>query len=299
MAFRSLISVLLGCYACLAAAQPVDTLAKIKNSGWITQGVRDSSGLSYTLGGGKYTGFHYEMCQTIIKDLEKQIGRSLQVNYMVVSSQNRIPLVQNGTVDLECGSTTNNRARQKDVAFAYTTFVEEVRMAVRADSGIDSIKDLAGKTLVTTTGSTSVQILRKNKRAEGINFSEIFGKDHADSFLLLESGRADAFVIDSSILASSIAKSRNPQNFKIVGKALSLEPIAIMIPKDDPALKKAVDASIVRQIKSGDIERLYKKWFLGPVPPADVVINMPLSEATKEAWANPNDRPAEDYVLKD
>lgn len=299
MAARSIAAVILSFCTCIASAQSVDTLAKLKNSGLITEGVRDSSGLSYTLGGGKYAGFHYELCQNIIKDLEKIVDRGLQVNFLPVSSQNRMALVANGTVDLECGSTTNNRARQKDVAFAYTTFVEEVRLAVRTDSGINDINDLAGKSVVTTSGSTSVQILRKNKRAEGINFSETFGKDHADSFLLLETGRADAFVIDSSILASAISKSRTPEKYKIVGKPLSLEPIAIMLPKNDEAFKKVVNESIVRQIKSGEMDRLYKKWFLQPIPPSNATINMPLSDATKDAWANPNDKPADDYVLKD
>ena len=181
--------------ALLAAGsvQAQDTLAKVKASGSITMGVRESSGvLSYTLGGSKYVGYHVAICEAAIEDIEKAIGRKLEVKYQPVTSQNRIPLVQNGTVDLECGSTTNNTARQKDVSFANTTFVEEVRMAVKANSGIQSVADLKGKTVATTTGTTSVQTLRKNKRAANLDFKEVFGKDHADSFLLVESGRADA-----------------------------------------------------------------------------------------------------------
>ncbi|GKT22074.1 amino acid ABC transporter substrate-binding protein [Acidovorax sp. SUPP3334] len=283
-----------------AFAQANDTLAKIKASGTITEGVRESSGLSYTLGDGKYTGFHYDVCAKVIADVQKQLGLSkLDVKYQPVTSQNRIPLVQNGTVDIECGSTTNNAARQKDVAFAVTTYVEEVRIAVKADSGITGIKDLNGKNIATTTGTTSVQTLRKNKRAEGLTFKEVFGKDHSDSFLLLESGRADAFIMDGSILASNIAKSKSPGDFKIVGEVLSVEPIAIMIRKDDPAFKKAVDDSIKAQIKSGDMAKLYDKWFMQPVPPNNVKIGLPLSEATKAAWANPNDKPMEEYATKD
>ena len=200
---------------------------------------------------GKYVGYHVEICQKVLADIQKQLGLAkLDIKYQPVTSQNRIPLVLNGTVDIECGSTTNNATRQKDVAFAVTTFVEEVRIAVKANSGITSINQLAGKKVATTTGTTSVQTLRKHERANGVNFEELFGKDHADSFLLVESGRADAFVMDGSLLAGLIAKSKNPSDFKIVGEVLSVEPIAIMFRKDDPAFKKAVDDSIKAMIKS-------------------------------------------------
>ena len=281
-----------------AFAQATDTLAKIKSSGGISLGVRDSSALSFTLGNGKYVGFHTEMAERIVDDLSKAAGKKLNITYTPVTSQNRIPLVQNGTVDLECGSTTNNLQRQKDVAFAITTYVEEVRIATRANSGITGIKDLNGKTVSTTTGTTSVQTLRKNERAGGIDFKEIMGKDHADSFLLLESGRADAFVMDGSILAANISKSKNPADFKIVGEVLSVEPIACMIRRDDPAFKKAVDDSIKRQIADGSLLKLYDRWFMQPIPPANVKIGLPMSDATKAAWANPNDRPMEDFAKK-
>ena len=283
-----------------AFAQANDTLAKIKSKGEITLGTRDSSGaLAYTIGEGKYVGFHTEMSEVIAADIAKQLGISnLKVNKQLVTSQNRIPLVVNGTVDLECGSTTNNLARQKDVAFAVTTYVEEVRIAVKADSGITSIKDLNGKNVVTTTGTTSVQTLRKNERATGVDFKEIMGKDHADSFLLLESGRADAFVMDGQILAGNIAKSKNPAGFKIVGEVLSVEPIACMLRKDDPAFLKAVDDSIKRQIADGSLAKLYDKWFMQPIPPTNTKVGLPLSEATKAAWANPNNKPMEDYAKK-
>lgn len=279
-------------------AQTTDTLKKIKDSGVVTMGVRESSGLSYTLGDGKYVGFHIDVCTKVIADIEKQLGRKIETKYQPVTSQNRIPLVQNGTVDIECGSTTNNATRQKDVAFAVTTFVEEVRIAVKANSGINNIGQLTGKTVATTTGTTSVQTLRKHERANGVDFKELYGKDHADSFLLLESGRADAFVMDGSILASNIAKSKNPADFKIVGEVLSVEPIAIMLRKDDPAFKKAVDDSIKAQIKSGDMAKTYDKWFLQPIPPAGAKVGLPVSDATKAAWASPNDKPMEDYAAK-
>ncbi len=289
--------------AALVAAQParaVDTLTKIKESGSVTMGVRESSGaLSYTLGDGKYVGFHIEICHHVLADIQKKLGLAkLEIKYQPVTSQNRIPLVENGTVDIECGSTTNSAARQKDAAFAVTTYVEEVRIAVKANSGITSIAQLNGKTVATTTGTTSVQLLRKNERAKGIDFKELFGKDHADSFLLLESGRADAFVMDGQILAGNIAKAKHPADFKIVGEPLSVEPIAIMLRKDDPAFKKAVDDSIIAMMKSGEIAKLYDKWFMQPIPPANTPVGLPASPATRDAWAHPNDNPVEAYLKK-
>ena len=282
-----------------AMAQANDTIAKVKASGIITMGVRDSSGaLAYTLGDGKYTGFHYDVGQRILADLEKVVGKKLDIKYQLVTSQNRVPLVQNGTVDIECGSTTNNATRQKDVAFAHTVYVEEVRVAVKASSGIAALKDLNGKSVATTTGTTSVQLLRKNERAQGIDFKEVFGKDHAESFLLLESGRADAFVMDGQILAGNIATAKNPADFKLVGEPLSVEPIAIMFRKDDPAFKKLADDTIAAMVKSGDMAKLYDKWFMQPIPPKNTKVGLPASEATKAAWANLNDKPAEDYVKK-
>jgi glutamate/aspartate transport system substrate-binding protein len=286
--------------ALAGGARAEDTLKKIKDSGVITEGVRESSGaLAFTLGDGKYTGFHYDVCAQIIGDIQKQLGLAkLETKYQPVTSQNRIPLVQNGTVDLECGSTTNNATRQKDVAFAPTMYVEEVRIATKKSSGIKSIADLNGKTVATTTGTTSVQLLRKNKRAAGMDFKELNGKDHSDSFLLLESGRADAFVMDGQILAGLISKSKSPSDYAIVGEVLSVEPIAIMFRKDDPALKKAVDDSVKAMIKSGEVAKLYDKWFMQPIPPSNTKVGLPASDATKAAWANPNDKPAEDYAEK-
>ena len=282
-----------------AFAQANDTLAKVKASGVITMGVRDSSGaLSYTLGDGKYAGYHVEICSRVIANVEKAVGRKLEVKYQSVTSQNRIPLVQNGTVDIECGSTTNNATRLKDVSFLPTTFVEEVRIAVKANSGITGIAQLNGKNVATTTGTTSVQTLRKNERATGVDFKEIFGKDHSDSFLLLESGRADAFVMDGAILAGNIATSKAPADFKIVGEVLSVEPIAIMIRKDDAAFKKVGDDTVKEMMKSGDMAKLWDKWFQQPIPPKNTRVGYAVSDNTKAAWATPNEKPMEDYVKK-
>ena len=280
-------------------AAQADTLDKVKASGTVTMGVRDSSGaLSFTLGEGKYAGFHVEICHRILANLEKAAGKKLEVKYLSVTSQNRIPLTQNGTVDIECGSTTNNAARQKDVSFASTAYVEEVRIAVKANSGITSIAQLNGRNVATTTGTTSVQLLRKHERANGVDFKEVFGKDHADSFLLLESGRADAFVMDGQILAGNIATAKAPADFKIVGEVLSVEPIAIMMRKDDPLLKRLADDTIHDLVKSGEMAKIYDKWFMQPIPPKNTRVGLAASDATKAAWANLNDKPAEDYAKK-
>ena len=285
-------------FAVAGAAHAEDTLKKIKDSGSITEGVRESSGaLAFTLGDGKYAGFHYDVCARIIADIQKQLGMAkIETKYQPVTSQNRIPLVQNGTVDLECGSTTNNATRQKDVAFAPALYVEEVRIAVKASGGITGIAGLNGKTVATTTGTTSVQLLRKNKRAAGMDFKELNGKDHSDSFLLLESGRADAFVMDGQIRAGLIAKSTSPADYKVVGEPLSVEPISIMYRKDDPAFKKAVDDSVRALAKSGEAAKLYDKWFMQPIPPSNTKVGLAASDATKAAWANPSDKPLEEYA---
>ena len=275
-----------------ALAQANDTLAKAKAAGKVVMGVRESSApLSYTLGNNQFTGYHVELCQRILK----AVLPGVPVEYVAVTSANRIPLVQNGTVDIECGSTTNNAARQKDVSFALTTYVTEVRTAVKADSPIKSVADLNGKTVATTTGTTSVALLRKNKRAQNIQFKEVYGKDHADSFLLLESGRADAFVMDDNILAGLIAGSSNPKGYKIVGETLNVEPIAIMIRKDDPKFKAAVDDYIRKAMKDGEIKLLYNKWFLQPIPPKNTSVNLPMGKILTELVKTPNDKPAEAF----
>jgi len=239
-----------------------------------------------------------ELCQRIVANVEKAVGKKLDVKLQSVTSQNRIPLMQNGTIDIECGSTTNNATRQKDVAFLNTVYMEQVRIAVRANSGITGIAQLNGKSVATTTGTTSVQLLRKHERATGVDFKEVFGKDHADSFLLLESGRADAFVMDATLLIGNIVNSKSPGDYRIVGEPLSLEPIGIMIRKDDPAFKKLGNDTIAELVKSGELAKIYDKWFMQPIPPKNISVNMPVTAETKAAWADLNDKPAEDFVKK-
>jgi len=279
-----------------SAGAQTDTLKKIKDSGAVTVGVRDASGaMSFTTGPGEYTGFHVDICERIIADIKKVTQlEKLEVKYQLVTPQNRIPLVQNGTVDIECGTTTNNAARQKDVAFAPTLYVEGVRVAVKSASGIKSTSQLAGKTVAATTGSTSVQLLRRLRS----DATELTAKDNSEGFLLLENGRADAFLADGQILATLISKSKDPAQYKLLDQVLSTEPIAIMLPKGDAAFKKLVDQSVVSLAKRGDAARIYDKWFLKPIPPQNVIVGLPATEMTKAAWANPTDKPMEEYETR-
>ncbi len=277
-----------------AQAQDGGTLAKAAAAGSISMGVRDASPpLSYSLGN-SYVGYHVELCEQMLKKLLPGVS----IKPTAVTSQNRIPLLQNGTIDIECGSTTNNAARQQQVAFAITTYVTEARFAVRASSGITTVEQLKGKTVVTTTGTTLVQRLRKLEQDKKLDMNVVFAKDHAESFLLLENGRADAFAMDDNTLAGNISNARTPADFRIVGKPLGIEPISIMIRKDDAAFKKAVDAYLAEMMASGALEKLYAKWFMAPIPPRNAVINIPLSESLRAAFLAPNDHPAEAYEAR-
>ena len=279
-------------------AQALDgTLKKIKDTNAITLGIRESSfPLSYLDANQKPVGYHIDVCLKIVDAVKARLQLpKFEVKMQPVTSQNRIPLVTNSTVDLECGSTTNNLDRQKQVEFAPTTYVTNVRMAVKKSSGIKDIEQLAGKPVATTTGTTSVQLLRANEKGRGIDFKEVYGKDHADSFLMLESDRAVAFVMDDNLLLGLIANSKNPQDYAIVGEPLSVEPIAIMLRKDDPQFKGLVHATVSNLARTGDLEKLYNKWFLSPIPPRGVNLNFPMSAALKADIADPNDKPAEMY----
>ena len=277
-----------------ASAQETDTLAKAREKGQIVMGVRESSPpLSYSLGD-RFIGYHIELCERVLRE----ILPSATIRYMPVSSQNRIALMQNGTIDLECGSTSNTASRQQQVSFANTTYITEVRFAVKASSGITTEAQLAGKTVNTLVGSAHVARLRKLDKDLGLHLQTVLSKDHAESFLELESGRVDALAMDDNILAGNLASSKTPDAYRIIGKPLSKDPIAIMLRKDDPAFKKAVDDSIKALVRSGDLAKLYDKWFLKPIPPRNTVIGLPMSESLKIALLTPNDDPAEAYETK-
>ena len=284
----------------LTQAVSAGTLEKVQESGSITMGIRESSKpLSYLDGDQKPVGYHIDICNRIVDAVKAKLKLpALKVVHQAVTSQNRIPLVTNGTVDIECGSTTNNAARQNQVAFAPTTFVSNVRMAVKKASGIKSLAQLNGKPVATTTGTTSVQLMRGHEKGQGIDFKEVYGKDHADSFLMLETDRAVAFVMDDNLLAGLIVGSKNPAEFEIVGEVLNVEPIAIMLRKDDPQFQGLVNATVRDLAKSGEIDKLYKKWFLSPIPPKNENLNFAMSDKLKEVLKAPNDMPAEQYNVK-
>ncbi len=284
----------------LSAPVMADTLAKVKESGAITMGIRESSlPLSYLDDKQQPVGYHIDICNKIVDAVKAELKLpNLKVNQTPVTSQNRIPLVTNGTVDLECGSTTNNEARKKQVDFAPTTFVTNVRMAVKKASGIKGLDELNGKPVATTTGTTSVQLMRSHEKGKHIDFKEVYGKDHADSFLMLETDRAVAFVMDDNLLAGLMVNSKTPNDYAIVGEVLNIEPIAIMLRKDDPKFKKVVDDAVNSLMKSGEIDKLYAKWFMGAIPPKGASLNFPMSDKLKELIKAPSDAPAEAYNAK-
>lgn len=282
----------LGLATATASAQEADTLQRIRATRTATMGVRDAAApLSYALGNSQFAGYHVELCRKVLEEL----APGVKINYVTVTSTNRVALVKNGTVDMECGSTTNTDARQKEVNFAVTTFMAEIRMAVKKGSGYQSIAQMDGKTIVTTAGGTGVPMLRKQARLNKADYNIVTGRDHAESFLLLESGRADAFVLDDNVLAGLIAMSKNPEDFAIVGEAMSADPNAIMLPKQDPAFKAAVDTIIKRMMKSGELAALYDKWFMQPIAPRGVAVNLPMGQSLKKVFAQPDDRSSEEW----
>ena len=287
------LAIIAGAFALTAQAQELTgTLKKIKDSGTVTIGNRESSiPFSYLDDKQQPIGYSMELCNKVVDAIKAELKMAtLQVKYNPVTSQNRIPLVQNGTVDMECGSTTNSVDRQKQVSFGVTTFVTGIKMLVKANSGIKDIGDLNGKSVVTTTGTTSDALIKASEKGKSIDVKNVYGKDHSDSFLQVDSGRAVAFVMDDVLLAGLIANSKNPKEFAIVGDALRVEPYGIMIRKDDAQFKALVDKTLSGLMKSGEINKIYDKWFLNPVPPKGINMNLPMSKELKEAIASPNDK---------
>jgi glutamate/aspartate transport system substrate-binding protein len=291
----SLVSVLVGLViSSVASAQSAGTLAKIKETGVITIGHRESSiPFSYLDKSQKPVGYSMDLCNKIVDSVKKELKlEKLDVKLVPVTSQNRIPLMEGGSIDLECGSTTNNAARKKQVDFGVTTFVANVKMVVKADSGIKELEQLDGKPVVTTQGTTSDTLIKKHEKGEKINVTNLYGKDHADSFLMVKTGRAAAFVMDDVLLAGLVANSESPKDFAIVGPTLSQEPYGIMFRKEDPTFKAIVDKTLTDVMKSGEINKIYSKWFMSPIAPKNVNLNFPMSAELKAAIAKPNNKGA-------
>lgn len=292
--FKWPLALCLGGLICGAAAhaQEGDTLRKIKESGVVRIGSRDSSiPFSYVAKGGTDPiGFSNDICLRVVDAIKTRLGLpALRIEYTTLTSLNRIPLMQNGTVDLDCATTTNSMARQQQVAFAPSHFVAGITVAVKKDSGIHSLSELRGKSVATVAGSTSIQLLRAYKRAENVEVQEITGKDTADAFLLLASGRAAAYVLDDVQLAGLIATAPNPDDFRMLRDVvLRQEPYGIMYRKDDPGFQAVVDDAVIQLMKSGEMERLYARWFTRPIPPSNVNLNFPMTDGIKEAYRNPS-----------
>lgn len=270
------------------------TLDKIAATGKITLAYRESSvPFSYLDGPSKPIGFAVDISNAVADAVRKQLKKpDLQVDWQPVTSQNRMPLVMNGTVDLECGSTTNNSARGKEVAFAINHFYTGTRLLVKKSSGIHDYADLAGKNVATTSGTTNLQVLRKYSSEKNLNFNLQYGKDHADSFLLVESDRALAFGMDDILLYGLKANAKNPADYEVVGESLQVEPYACMLRKDDPGFKQLVDGVIAGLMKSGEFEKLYTKWFVQPIPPKNLPLGLPMSPQLKDNLKALSDKPA-------
>lgn len=276
------------------AALAQSTLDKVKASGAITVSYRESSiPFSYLDDKAQPVGFAYEICGKIVDEVKKATGRAdLKVNLQPVTSANRIPLLVNGTIDIECGSTTNNSDRAKQVAFAINYFYTGTRFLAKADSGIKSLADLNNKVVVSTIGSTNFRLVRNLITEQKLPIELIGAKDHAESALLVESGRAAAFAMDDILLYGLRASSQNPASLAVVGEAIQVEPYAIMVRKDDPAFKKLVDDTLAGLMKSGEFERLYKKWFQSPIPPKGINLNAPMDKALVDNLSALSDKPA-------
>lgn len=280
-----------GSVATTASAQ---TLKKVADSNKITVSYREASvPFSYLIGSTKAVGFAVDLTEAIVDDVRKKLKKpNLQVAYMPVTSQNRIPLLVNGTYDLECGSTTNNSARAKDVDFAINHFYTGTRLLVKKSSGIKNYADLAKKTVASTTGTTNVQVLRKYNTDKNLDMQFVLGKDHDDSLLLVENDRAVAFGMDDILLFGLKANSKDPASLEVVGDSLQVEPYACMLRKGDPEFKKLVDGTIARLMKSGEFTKMYDKWFMSPIPPKGVNLNLPMSEQLKANLKALSDAPA-------
>lgn len=292
-AFAAALATALSTAAALPAqAQESATLKKIKDTGSITLGHRESSiPFSYYDDKQQVIGYSHELMLKVVDGIKSELKLAkIDTRLMPVTSANRITLIQNGTVDIECGSTTNNLERQKQVGFSTTIFVIGTRLMTKKDSGIKDFPDLAGKNVVTTAGTTSERLIRKMNEDKKMGMNVISAKDHGEAFLTLETGRAVAFMMDDALLYGEMAKARKPADWIVTGTAQSKEAYGCMLRKDDAGFKKVVDAALTKALTSGDAEKIYSKWFLNPIPPKGLNLNMPLSDEMKAAFKAPNDK---------
>lgn len=286
-------------FACISISQanaqgPTRTgnLKKIQDTGVITIGYRESSvPFSYLDGDSKPIGYTMDLCAHVVEGIRKELNLpELKVVKQPVTASNRIPLIVNGTVDLECGSTTNTADRQQQVAFSVTTFVATVKLMAKKKSDISSMSQLAGKNVALVSGTTAVPLVRAYEQEKGISFREVAAKEYAEGFLLLQSDRVAAIAGDDVLLAGLVAKSKNTTDYTFLSPTLQSQPYAIMLRKGDMELKSVVDKSLTALMRSGEIERMYHKWFFSPIPPSGMNMAFPMSSETKKALANPNDK---------
>jgi glutamate/aspartate transport system substrate-binding protein len=277
-----------------AAAQAQDltgTLKKVKDTGTLTLGVRDSSiPFSYLDDKQSYQGYSIDLCMKAATAIQKKLGMTaLNIKMVPVTSATRIPLIANGTIDLSCGSATNNLERQKQVAFAPTMFVTANRLLAKKSSNIKTLADMKGKTIVSTSGTSNLKQVTALNGERNLDMKILTAKDHAEAFLMVETGRAVAFAMDDILLASLAASSKAPSDYSITADALSVEPYGIIERRDDPQFKKVVDDALAAVYKSDEITRIYSKWFLSPIPPKGINLNVPMSAELKKAFAHPTD----------
>lgn len=280
-------------FAVNAQAQELTgTLKKIKDSGAITLGARESATpFSYALEGGVFTGYSYEIMLRVVDRIKTELKLpNLKVTVIPFAAQNRIPLMVNGTLDFECTSTTNNLERQQQVTFSNSIFIIGTKLVTPKDSGIRDFDDLKGKNVATTAGTTSERLLNKINETKGLGLNVMAARENSQAFLSVESGRAVAFMMDDAILYGERAKSKSPEKWAVVGTAQSREAYGCMMRKDDAPFKKLVDSALSDMMKSGEMTKLYAKWFEGPIPPRQTSLNFPMSDEVKQLFAHPNDK---------
>jgi glutamate/aspartate transport system substrate-binding protein len=288
---RLRVLVLLCLAASAAAAQDSPTLRRIRDAGIISIGYRDASvPFSYLDDRQRPVGYSISICEHIVEAVAKQLGLSrLERRYVPVASATRIALVANGSVDLECGVTTNNLERQKQVAFTVTTFVATSRLLSKKSAPVVRVEDVRGKAVVSTVGTTSIRHLQELNAQRGLALTILASKDDAEAFALVEKDRVAAYAMDDVLLYGSIANARRPEDYTVSEEALSVEPYGIMLRRGDPEFKRLADAAIVALFRSGEIHRLYRQWFQSPIPPKDIVLGVPMHPVLRRVIAHPTD----------